>query len=94
MPRGWPRIWFYNIYFFWYHFGMKNKASTQSLVVKLYKNPQYKGKHIIIIGGQVYATKTGKAKSELLGKLLKKFPRETPTITYIPKVETLILLIQ
>lgn len=72
---------------------MKNKTSTQSLLIKLYQNPQYKGKHIIIIGGRVYATKTGKAKSELLDKLLKKFPKETPTITYIPKVDTLILLI-
>ncbi|OGK12158.1 hypothetical protein A3C98_04880 [Candidatus Roizmanbacteria bacterium RIFCSPHIGHO2_02_FULL_37_15] len=64
----------------------------KNLLLQVYDNPSYKGRHIIIIGGKVYATKTGKAKTQLLNKLLKKYPKETPTITYIPKVDSLILL--
>lgn len=71
---------------------MKNKSSSQNLLVQVYSDPQYKGKHVIIIANKIFATKTGKAKSELLEKLLQKYPKYTPTITYIPKVDNLILI--
>lgn len=72
---------------------MKRKKTTDQLLSEVYKNPKYSGKHIIIIGGKVYVTKTGVAASELLEKLLKKYPNEIPNITYIPTEETLILLL-
>jgi len=71
---------------------LKKNTTLQNLLVKIYQNPKYKGKHVIIINDKIYATRTGKAKSILLEKLLKKYPDKTPTITYIPKVDTLILL--
>lgn len=71
---------------------MKKKTSSQNLLVKIYQEPKYKGKHIIVIDNKIYATRTGKAKSVLLDKLLRKYPDKTPTITYIPKVDTLILI--
>ena len=70
----------------------KQRTVTENLISKIYKDPKYKGKHIIIIGGKIYATKTGRAKTEILEKLLKKYPKEIPTITYIPTEERLILL--
>jgi len=70
----------------------KEKRTIKNLISKVYKNPKYKGRHIIIIGGKIYATKTGRAKTEILEKLLKKYPKEIPTITYIPAEESLILL--
>jgi len=70
----------------------KQRTVTKNLISKIYKDPKYKGKHIIIIGGKIYATKTGRAKTEILEKLLKKYPKEIPTITYIPTEESLILL--
>jgi len=70
----------------------KQRTATENLISKIYKDPKYKGKHIIIIGGKIYATKTGRAKTEILEKLLKKYPKEIPTITYIPTEESLILL--
>lgn len=72
---------------------MKRKTSDKNLIVKIYKEPKYRGKHIIIIANKIFATRTGKAKSELLSKLLKKYPKETPTITYVPKADSLILLL-
>jgi len=72
---------------------MKKKTkTTNQLLSKVFKDPKYGGKHVIIIGGKVYATKTGAAASELLEKLLKKHPKEVPNITYVPGEETLILL--
>ena len=70
----------------------KQRTVTKNLISKIYKDPKYQGKHIIIIGGKIYATKTGRAKTEILEKLLKKYPKEIPTITYIPTEESLILL--
>ena len=69
----------------------KEKRTIKNLISKVYKNPKYKGRHIIIIGGKIYATKTGRAKTEILEKLLKKYPKEIPTITYIPTEDSLIL---
>jgi len=69
------------------------KKNQKNLIVQVYKEPKYRGKHVIIIANKIFTTKTGKAKSELLDKLLKKYPKETPTITYIPKVDSLILLL-
>lgn len=71
---------------------MKKVTTTiRSLMSRVYKNPKYKGQHVIIIGGKVFATKTGRASSDLLEKLLKKYPKEIPSITYIPTEDSLIL---
>jgi len=48
---------------------------------------------VVIIGGKIHARKTGSAKSELLEKLVKKYPKETPVVAYIPKEDTLIPLL-
>lgn len=72
---------------------MTTKTQSKNLVSKVYSDPKYSGKHIIIMKGKIYATKTGQAKSELLEKLLKKYPKEIPTITYIPAEDSLILFL-
>lgn len=72
---------------------MKKKINQQNLLSQVYHNPKYEGKHIIVIGGKIYATKTGMAQVELLDKLMKKYPREKPSIAYIPDAETLILIL-
>ncbi len=71
---------------------MKKKADSKVLSKKIYSDPKYKGRHIIIIGGKIFASKTGLTASKMLEELLKKYPRSTPTLTYIPKADTLILL--
>lgn len=64
------------------------KKTTDQLLSEAFKNPKYSGRHIIIIGGKIHAKKTGSAKSQLLEKLIKKYPQETPLIAYIPKGDT------
>jgi len=36
-------------------------------------------------------SRTGKGISKVLDKMEKKYPKETPAITYIPKADTLII---
>ena len=70
----------------------RRNVTTEQLLSEVYKNPRYAGKHVIIIGGKVYTTRTGVAASEMLEKLLKKYPNQVPNVTYIPKDDTLILI--
>lgn len=63
----------------------------QKLINLAYSNSKYFGKHIIILGGEIYAANTGSQASKMLEKLMKKHPSETPIITYIPKADALIL---
>lgn len=55
-------------------------------------NPAYKGKHVIVIAGNVFTAKTGEKASKILMEVRRKYPKETPAITYIPKADALILL--
>lgn len=70
---------------------MANSTPAENLMAKVYQDPKYAGKHVIVMKGKIYATKTGQASSELLEELLKKYPKEVPTITYIPEEDSLIL---
>lgn len=71
---------------------MRQEApSDQQLISKVYSNPQYKGKHVVIIGGKIYVARTGKSAAKMFEELTQKYPSQQPTITYIPKADTLIL---
>lgn len=67
------------------------KRKKSSFISRIYSNPKYKGKHIVAIAGKVYTATTGEEANKILEKVIKKYPKETPTITYIPKEEILIL---
>ena len=58
---------------------------------KEFNNPKYKGRHLILIAGKVFSAKTGKEAAKIFDVVTKKYPGKIPTITYIPKNETLIL---
>lgn len=60
-------------------------------MVNIMSDPAYRGKHVIVIAGKVFTAKTGRAANIILDKLEKKYPKETPALTYIPKADTLIL---
>ncbi len=67
------------------------KTKNTATMLNILGNPKYKGKHIIVISNKVFTAKTGKQANKLLDKLEKKYPDETPAITYVPKTDTLIL---
>lgn len=54
-------------------------------------DPQYRGYHVIVIGGKAFTAKTGERASQILKDVRKQFPGQTPAITYIPDADSLIL---
>lgn len=66
---------------------MKNKIS----MIDIFKNPRYRGKHVILAAGKIYTAKTGEGIEELLKKLEKKHPKVIPEVAYLPKARSLIL---
>jgi len=64
--------------------------STAHLIARVYANPRYRGKRVIIIHGNVFPSAGGKSGFRHLKALLQRYPGETPTIVYVPKAESLI----
>lgn len=67
------------------------KASQKITMLKIMSNPAYKGKHIILVAGKIFTARTGKEANKILDMVEKKYPKEIPAVTYIPKADALIL---
>ncbi|MBI1869540.1 hypothetical protein HYS11_01070 [Candidatus Gottesmanbacteria bacterium] len=67
---------------------MSKKKITMTDV---FRNPRYRGKHVILAAGKIYTAKTGEGASEILKKLEKTHPNVIPEIAYLPKARSLIL---
>lgn len=61
-------------------------------MTQIMADPKYQGKYVVIVDKEVFSTKSGQKHTEILEKLIKKYPEKTPLITYIPKEGTLILV--
>jgi len=60
-------------------------------MMDVFKNPRYRGKHVILISGKVFTANTGEGASDILEKVRKRYPKETPEVAYLPKAHSLIL---
>lgn len=67
------------------------KQSKKITMYDIFKNPRYRGKHVILVAGKVYTAKTGEGALTILKKLEKTLPMITPEIAYLPKARSLIL---
>lgn len=66
---------------------MKKKIS----MMNIFKNPRYRGKHVILAAGKIFTAKTGEGAAEILRKVREKYPKVIPEIAYLPKAKYLIL---
>lgn len=57
----------------------------------VFRNPKYRGKHIILAAGKIYTANTGEGALEILKRVRKKNPKLIPEIAYLPRAHTLIL---
>ena len=71
-----------------------NLQADEKTMFQIMADPQYRGKHIVVVKDQVYATKTGPQAGKVLEKVIKKYPKETPLVAYVPKDDSLILLLK
>ena len=67
------------------------KTKTKISMMDVFKNPRYRGKHVILAAGKVYSAKTGEGAAEILKKVRKEHPNVTPEVAYLPKAHSLIL---
>lgn len=58
---------------------------------EIFKNPKYRGRHIILVAGRIYTAKTGDGARELLRKLEKSHPNSIPEVAYFPRARSMIL---
>ena len=65
---------------------MKSQKTSQSV----FANSKYFGKHVLIAKGQILAVKSAKKASELFDRLVKE--GTIPTVTFVPKSQSLILV--
>ena len=57
----------------------------------VFKNPRYRGKHVILAAGRIFTAKTGEGAAAILKQLEETHPKAIPEVAYIPKARTLIL---
>lgn len=65
--------------------------ANKTTMMDVFKNPKFRGKHVVLIGGKVFTAKTGEGAGEILQKVRIKYPKLTPEIAYLPKAQSLIL---
>ena len=70
----------------------EDKILTNLLSGKAAK--KYEGKQVVIYGGEVYILPKDDNKSkEIVNELMLKHPKTTPTITFVPRHGTYILIL-
>lgn len=68
------------------------KLTTKQTMTQIMGDPKYQGKYVVIVDREVYSTRSGQKHTEILEKLIEKYPKKTPLVTYVPKEGTLILV--
>ncbi len=69
----------------------KKESKTKISMADVFKNPRYRGKHVVLAAGKVFTSKTGEGIEEILKSLEKSHPDITPEVAYLPKARSLIL---
>ncbi len=67
------------------------RGTTDALLKCVFKSRSYRGKHVILIHGRVYAAAKPSDISRLFDGVVKEFPGETPTLAYVPEADAPIL---
>lgn len=57
----------------------------------IFKNPRYRGKHVVLAAGRIFTAKTGEGTSTILDMIRQKYPNVVPQVAYLPKARSLIL---
>ena len=70
---------------------MKTATQGPSEIKKVLENPKFQGKHIIMIAGRIFSARSGKEAIKIFNRVTAQYPHAKPTVTYIPKAESLIL---
>lgn len=61
--------------------------------LRLLNNPTYRGKHLICVSGRVFKAKNGEEAKKILNRVHQEYPHQKITLAYVPKEDTLILVV-
>lgn len=70
----------------------KQVLTSQQNSLKALSSPKYRGKHLVIVKNKIFTALTGQKAAKIFKEIIKKYPGEKPTITYVPKEGSLILI--
>lgn len=65
--------------------------ADEELMEEVLSDPQYKGKHVVVVAGKVFTARTGEGAAKILDEVDEQYPDDVAAITYIPDADTLIL---
>lgn len=66
-------------------------TAQEELMEQVLSDPQYKGKHVVVVAGKVFTARTGEGAAKILDDVDEQYPDDVAAITYIPDADTLIL---
>jgi hypothetical protein len=72
----------------------KRVPKPETLLKRIINSDSYRGKHVILVHGKVYAASSRPELRRLFDRALKDFPGERPTLAYIPEADTLVLVMR
>ena len=64
--------------------------SYHQILRKVYADPKYSGRHLVIVGRKIYAARTGREANRLLHRVMKERPKEAPLLVDVPGADTLL----
>ena len=70
---------------------MKKTTNGHQLLQRVYANPRYRGKHLIILGNKVFVARSAAQAPRLLERVVRSHPHAKPTLVYVPQADALIL---
>lgn len=68
-----------------------DNTTSSTFTDRILNDPEYRGKHVVVVDGQVFTASTGEGARQILERVRREFPGITPTVTYIPEADALVL---
>ncbi len=69
----------------------KTKKDGHRLLVQIYANPRYRGKHVIVVNEKVFVARSAADAPRLFDRVTRAHPRSIPTLVYVPQADALVL---
>jgi hypothetical protein len=72
---------------------MRKVKDGHRVLERVYANPRYRGKHLIVVEDEVFVARSAAEAPRLFDRVIRAHPGATPTLIYVPRADALILWI-
>ena len=70
---------------------MSKTKNGHRLLERIYANPRYRGKHLVVVDDQVFVARSAAEAPRLFDRVMRTHPGANPTLVYVPQADALIL---